>query len=158
MGAPGAGKSTFARKLSALTGLPVIHLDQLFWNAGWEATPSADFREKVETVMSSPGWIMDGDYGGTMDLRIPVADTIVYIDMPRWLCMWRVLSRSLKSFGAVREDMAQGCPEKFSWDFYKYTWNYLADKRPERLRQIEASGKGVILTGQREVDAYLRAL
>ncbi|MGE4064942.1 MAG: hypothetical protein AB7E79_16375 [Rhodospirillaceae bacterium] len=157
MGAPGAGKSTFARRLSANTGLPLIHLDQQFWNAGWVPTAPAAFRAKVEALIAGPAWIMDGDYGGTLDIRIAAADFIVYLDQPRWLCMVRVLLRSITTFGRVRADLAPGCPEQFSWDFYKYVWNYFGTKGPERLAKLAAfKDKVVILNGSREAEDFLQ--
>ncbi len=158
MGPSGAGKSTFARRLGGLTGLPIVYLDQHFWQPGWAMTPPAAWRRKVEALVAQPSWIMDGDYGSSLDLRIPAADTIIYIVAPRWLCLSRVLMRSFRSYGKVREDLAPGCPEQFiTWDFFKYVWRYNSVKRPEILARLAgAEEKTTILTGAREMNAYLQ--
>lgn len=157
MGSPGAGKSTFARRLGEATGLPVIHLDQHFWNSGWVATPPELFRQRVEALVAQPAWIMDGDYGGTMDLRMSAADTLIYIDMPRWLCMWGVFTRSFRAFGRTRPDMAPGCPEKFSWEFYVYAWKYHREKKPQRFAWLARyPEKAVVITGRLAAEIYLQ--
>jgi adenylate kinase family enzyme len=159
LGSPGAGKSTFARRLAAAMGLPLIHLDQQYWSAGWVPTPSTAFREKVKALVAEPAWIMDGDYGSTLDIRIPAADAIFYIDQPRWLCMWGVLKRSLGGIGRVRADMAPGCPEKFSWELYVYTWNYHRAKKPQRFAWMaKHPEKSTIFTGRPAVEMYLQRL
>jgi adenylate kinase family enzyme len=159
LGSPGAGKSTFARRLGAAMDLPVIHLDQQYWNAGWVPTEPEAFRAKVRALLEQPAWVMDGDYGSTLDLRIPAADAIFYVDQPRWLCMWGVLKRSLGGIGRVRTDMAPGCLEKFSWEFYVYTWNYHRAKKPERLKWMaQHPEKCTILTGRPAVEMYLQGV
>ncbi len=159
MGPPGAGKSTLARRLGKLTGLPVIHLDQHFWNCGWVPTPPDVFRQKIANLVATPTWIMDGGYGNTMDLRLAAVDTIVYLDMPRWLCMMRIVRRALLHYGEVRADMAAGCPEKVDWGFLVYAWNYHRRQRPVRLTQIRAARVNhVILRSPPEAELFLQRL
>ena len=157
MGSPGAGKSTFARRLGDALGLPVIHLDKVFWNAGWVETPRPAFREKVQALVDGPAWVMDGEFNGAcIEARVAAADKIIYLDTPRLLCMWRILWRSFRTYGQVRADMAPGCPEQFSWDFFKYAWNHRRDHRPRTLALISAAPeKLVILSGSPAAERYL---
>ena len=75
IGVPGAGKSTFTRALAAKIGLPVIHLDTEFWQPGWKITPREQWRPKVAELVGRDAWIMDGNYGASLDLRLPRGST-----------------------------------------------------------------------------------
>lgn len=87
IGSPGSGKSTFARQLADITGRPLIHLDKEFWNSGWVETPRAEWRKKQELFISGDEWIIDGNYGGTMLIRMEKADTIICFDLGRLPCV-----------------------------------------------------------------------
>ncbi len=94
-GMAGAGKSTFARQLSAKTGLPVIHLDVHFWKPGWVEPSDTEWRDVQSTLLASEEWIADGNYHETLDLRLGRADTFVYLDTPWRLCAARAFVRGL---------------------------------------------------------------
>ena len=121
IGSPGAGKSTLARKLAARTGLPIFHLDQLYWKPGWVEPDRKEWSDQVAWLASQPRWIIEGNYGGTLQLRLVRADTVIDLDLPGWLCLVRVVRRSLASWGRVRPDMGAGCPERPNWEFFSYT-------------------------------------
>src|SRR5438034_11750677 len=80
IGSGGSGKTTFARRLAERTTLPLIHLDALYWRPGWDPTPADEWRARVEALANEPAWIMDGNYGGTLDIRLAASDTIVFLD------------------------------------------------------------------------------
>ncbi len=96
LGRGGAGKSTFARRLGGMTGLPVIELDKHFWQAGLAPTPRSQWTEIQETLASKDGWIMDGDLGRYDDrsVRLKAADTVLVLDFRLLLCLRRALRRS----------------------------------------------------------------
>src|SRR6478672_12302851 len=104
IGSPGAGKSTFARALAARTGLPLIHLDREYHLPGWVEPPEADWRARIDQLIAGDRWIIDGNYGGSMDVRLNRADTVILLDYPSWLCLWRVVSRIATLHGRVRPD------------------------------------------------------
>ena len=137
VGAGGSGKSTLARELGLILGLPVIHLDALNWKPGWVETPKPEWRNTIEKLVRGDAWIIDGNYGGTMDIRLSAADTIIFLDFPRAICLWRVLKRVSTGLGRTRPDMAPGCPEKFSWDFIKWVWDYPKHTRLTVIERIE---------------------
>ena len=86
VGCAGAGKTTLARKLAAASGLPFIHLDFYYWRRGWQLPDGADWREQVVALAAAPGWIMDGNYSNTYDIRMPRADTLIWARLrPRGL-------------------------------------------------------------------------
>lgn len=87
IGSPGAGKATLARCLGQALGLPVYHLDALYWKPGWEPTPRAEWRELQLRLVAGDRWLIDGNYGGTMAIRLTAADTVICLDLPRWVCL-----------------------------------------------------------------------
>src|SRR5438552_15511936 len=105
-GLAGSGKSTFAVALAAKTGLPVIHLDLHFWKPGWVAPSETEWREKQYGVLAGDAWIADGNYHETLDLRLERADTVVFLDMPWWLCEGRAFLRGFGSRGLLPEGWA----------------------------------------------------
>src|SRR6185312_15962095 len=127
VGVGGAGKSTLAVALGTRTGLPVVHLDRLFWKPGWRASEREELVAAQERALPVGGrWIADGNYGGTMPFRLARADTIVFLDLSPSRCLARVLSRAWRSRGRVRADMSEGCPERF-WDpsYLAFLWYVL---------------------------------
>ena len=82
IGSPGAGKSILAAKLSAVTGLPLIHLDQQYWLPGWVEPDEAAWQVRLREIIAGDRWIIDGNYGGSMTLRLTRADTVIYLDYP----------------------------------------------------------------------------
>jgi len=142
IGPGGAGKSTLARQIGAKTGLPVVHLDAVYWHKGWVETPKVEWAETARELASRPEWILDGNYGGTMDLRLAASDTIIFLDLPPALCAARVLLRFLKYRSQSRPDMAAGCPEKLDFVFLQWIWNYRRDRRPGILTRMNAYAEG----------------
>ena len=158
IGSSGAGKSTLSRKLGSATGLEVIHLDRLFWNAGWVETPKDEWKKKVESVLKGDSWIIEGNFGGTMEMRIAACDTVVFLDLPRVICVYRILKRVAFYRKGARPDMADGCDERFDWEFIKWVWNYPARSKPrveELLEKIKNKTTIFRLTSNREVQAFL---
>ncbi len=138
MGPPGSGKSTLARQLGEQHGLPVFHLDQAFWQPGWIETPAECFRSKVERIAGLPAWVIDGNYTGTIGPRFAAADLVIYLDVPSWLSMLRLLRRILVSYGRVRADAAPGCPERFDVAFLRLAWSWNRVRRARNLALAES--------------------
>lgn len=156
IGSPGAGKSTLAAELARRTGLPLIHLDRHHWRPGWIEPDEATWGEEVAALISGPRWVMDGNYGGTLALRLTRADTVIDLDLPLWLCLARLVRRWLRHRGRVRGDMAEGCPEQLPFEFLAYATAFPRQGR----RRIEAklngySGRVVRLRSPAEVRRFL---
>jgi adenylate kinase family enzyme len=161
IGSPGSGKSTFARRLGALTGLPVVHIDQLFWDPGWVQVPSRLYLARLRDALSEDRWIMDGNYTSSLDLRLPRADRIILLDRSRLSCVRRIGQRIASSHGQVRADMAAGCPERIDWAFLKYVWNYPNKDRQETLAAIGRHGawdRATTLKSDAESAAFLNSV
>ncbi len=101
IGSPGAGKSTFSRALQAITGLPLFYLDMLFWKADKTTIPREEFHKRLQEVMKQDRWIIDGNYGRTLELRLKECDTVFLFDLPVETCLQGATAR----IGKKREDL-----------------------------------------------------
>ena len=160
LGNAGSGKSTLARRLGERLGLPVVHLDALFWQPGWVEPDNEGFRDRVCAALAGGAWVSDGNYvRRTFDLRLPSADLVIWLDTPRPLCLWRVIARTVQ--GGRRRDLAEGCEERIDaqyLEFLRYTWDYDRKYRPriEAARAAMAPGAPVVhLRNRREIEAFL---
>ncbi len=160
IGSPGSGKSTFSRRLAEKTGLPLIHLDREYWNAGWIETPREEWIRKQELLVAQDEWIMDGNYGGTMEIRLEKADTVILFDLNRWVCLTGCFRRVMTNIGRVRPDMPEGCPEKFDVEFMKYIWNFpKASGQGNKERLSRYPDKNIVVFNRRsQAEAFLRKL
>jgi adenylate kinase family enzyme len=159
LGCAGAGKTVFARRLTQARGLPLVTLDQEDWQPGWVEPDKQNWVAKVETLIAAPRWIMDGNYVGTLPLRLARADTIIFLDLPRLLCLRRAIGRILRNLGRTRDDMAPGCPERFDWKFLVYIWNFPAVYRPRVLAALRGfRGALTVCRSSRDAEAYLTGL
>ena len=161
IGCGGSGKSTFSQALHRVTAIELIHLDKHFWHPNW-VEPETDAWEKIVTDLSiRDEWIMDGNYGGTMDIRLDRADTVVFLDRSSWLCLFRVLKRLWKHRGMTRSDMGADCKERFSWEFLRYILSYNKTRRSgilEKLEGLDASKEVVILQNEWAIRNYLASV
>ena len=160
IGCGGAGKSTLARKLGEKTGLPVVHLDKLFWRPGWVSISGEEYDVLHRAELAKDRWIIDGNFDRTIPERLARCDTVIYLDFPRIVCLLGVLKRILTTYGTVRPDMGEGCPERFDWEFLRWVWNFNKNKR-ERNYQLLSEVEGVniiILKNRRQVERFLQNL
>ncbi len=160
IGCGGSGKSTLARELGAVLGLPVHHLDQLYWHPGWVETAPTQWRALQQQLCSQPAWIMDGNYGGTLDLRLAAADAVVFLDLPTRVCLWGAVRRFLQHRGRSRPDMAVDCPERLDAQYLWWVCNYRRTRRSgilRRLQQLSREKRVVILQSRRAVAEFLRS-
>jgi adenylate kinase family enzyme len=138
IGMAGSGKSTFARALSAKSGLPVIHLDLHYWKPGWVEPSEDEWREKQRSLLAGEAWIADGNYYETVDLPLKRADTVVLLDTPWWICAARAFARGLRK---PRGEMPEGCEDsrrrrlRDEWGLVGRIWQVRREE-PERARSI----------------------
>lgn len=155
IGCPGSGKSTFARRLRALTGLPLIYLDRLNWNADktWVSPETLDAR--IETALSGDRWIMDGNYARTLELRLQVCDTVFFLDYPLELCLQSVEQR----IGTVRPDMPW-VEEELDPEFVDFIRAFPETTRPKILMLLERYRNRAIhiFHSRAEADEFLTRL
>lgn len=142
----GVGKSTFARALGKLAGIDVTHLDRLYWKPGWVEAPAEEFSAAQRTIVEQDQWIIEGNYTSTIEIREPLADTVIYLELPLHVCLYRVVKRRIQYHGKTREDLTEGCPEKIDWAFIKFivtTYGRRKKKMLERLQHYANEGKTV---------------
>ena len=161
IGCSGAGKSTFAVALAGRTRLPLIHLDREFWQPGWRPLPRAPWRARLAQLLEEPTWIMDGNFDSSLDIRLPRADTVIWFDLPRSLCLRRVLRRVFTTYGRVRSDMGPGCPERFDLAFLHWIWRFERVERPRIAAVLATHGAHltpVVFRRDHDAGAFLDAL
>ncbi len=145
VGSGGAGKSTLARQLGDISGLPVVHLDAVYWQPGWVVTPKEAWQHTVETLVQPERWIIDGNYSSTFEQRLAAADTVIFLDYPWWLCLARVLRRWWTYRGRTRPDLGSGCAEHFpDGEFLRWICHdFPRRNRPRLLGLLEEHKDGL---------------
>jgi len=160
IGCGGAGKSTLARKLGEKTGLPVVHLDQIWWAPGnWQHREREEFDEILLSEMEKPRWILDGNYNRTVEVRLEKCDTVIYLDFSRFTCLRQWMGRVIQNWGHARADMAEGCAEWFDPEMALWIWNFNKNNRNRYYELLSGlEGKQVfILKNRREVERFLES-
>ena len=161
IGCGGAGKSTLARKLGEKTGLPVVHLDQIWWAPGhWQHIEKPEFDQRLKAELEKPRWILDGNFNRTIEARLEVCDTVIYLDYPRLVCIKNWLGRVLKNWGHHRPDMTEGCTEWIDPEFVKWIWNFNKNNRARYYELLNGAKdkKVVILKSRRQAERFLTEL
>ena len=159
IGSGGAGKSTLSRQLGEKIGIEVFHLDKLHWRAGWTEPPKDEWEKIVSEVVAKDSWIVDGNYSGTMEMRIQHCDTVIFLDLPRTVCVYRALKRVFTYRKGGRPDMAEGCDEKFDLKFLKWIWDYPKRTKPRVesfLKQFQNKKTVIRLQSKKEVERFLQ--
>ncbi len=156
IGCPGSGKSTFARRLSELTGLPLYYLDML-WHKPDRTTVSREYFDlQLDKILYKDRWIIDGNYSRTLSHRLERCDTVFLFDLPTEVCIEGVRQR----IGTKRPDMPW-IETEFDEEFRQWILNFSKDRLPEIksiLSKRDASIKLVIFTSRLEADEYLKLL
>ena len=158
IGSGGSGKTTFARRLARSTGLPLFCLDSFYWLPNWQKRSDGEWLTIVRELVAGERWIMDGNYGGSLDLRLEACDTVFFLDFPRLTCLRRVLKRQLTHLGQRRPELPAGCRERLDPEFLAWIWTYAARRRPailERLSSLEGRKAIHVFRSGPEIDAHL---
>ncbi len=152
IGCPGSGKSTFSRALHNKTGIPLYHLDMMYWNADKTTVEKSVFLERLSAVLEKETWIIDGNYGSTMEQRMAACDTVIFLDYPLDICLNGIKERR----GKPRSDMPWIETEEDA-EFIEFIKNYNEQQKPKVLELLEKHGdKNIVILGSREeADAFL---
>ncbi len=158
LGCCGAGKSTFSRELARYTHLPIIHLDQHYFDPNWKEKNKSTWNQIVANLAQQEEWIMDGNYASSLNLRLPRADTIVYLDNGTISNIYRVIKRIIKYHGQERPDAASGCKERFDLEFLHYVLVFNWVRKPgiiNTIYQYEAQKEIAVLRNNKEREDWL---
>ena len=157
IGCPGSGKSTFSRELHKRTGIPLFHLDMMYWNPDRTTVERSVFRERLSSTIQKSEWIIDGNYGSTIELRLQACDTVVFLDYPQEICLDGIMERR----GKARTDMPWIENEnEEDKDFIEFVKSFNSESRPEIIKLLEKySDKDIIVFKNRdEADDFLNQI
>lgn len=143
IGGAGAGKSTLATQLGDITGLPVVHIDPMYWKPGWIQRDIEDTRKMVRRAAEADEWIFDGNNSSTFHERLSKADTLIFLDLSTVRRLLRVIRRTIVSYGKVRPDMQTDCPERFDWGFLKWVAGYARHGRYKAVALVASAPEHV---------------
>ena len=154
IGCPGSGKSVFSRELHRRTGLPLYHLDNLYWNADRTTVPKDMFRARLSEILREDAWIIDGNYGSTMEMRMQACDTVVFLDYPTDVCISGIRER----VGKKREDIPWTETEVDA-EFLSFVEQYEKDSRPKVVELLGryADKRICVFESRADADAFLSA-
>lgn len=135
-GNAGSGKSTLAKRISAKCGIPYHSLDGIVWQSGWKKTPTAEKIRRIHELTGANSWVIDG-----VSLEVQnAAEIVVFLDMPRTVCLWRVMNRNWRYLFRSRPELPPGCPEILIIPtLIRIIWNFPARIRPRILAQMHES-------------------
>ncbi len=153
IGCPGAGKSTLSRELSQLTGLPLYYMDSIFWNEDKTHLEREELIEELEKIVVNDEWIIDGNYSGTLDLRLQYADGVFFLDYPLDVCLAGIEAR----VGSKREDMPW-VEETLDEEFVAYVKDFHATQVDELRAMLKKRDDVITFTSRDECRAYIEKL
>ena len=154
IGSPGAGKSTFARKLRDKTGLPLYYLDMIFHNADKSTVSREEFDKQLSEIVATDQWIIDGNYQRTLPLRFKKCDAIFFFDVPLEECLEGATAR----IGTKREDMPW-VEEVFDEEFKQYIIDFPKDQLPliyDLISKHENDKEIIVFKSRFEADEWLK--
>ena len=155
MGCPGSGKSTFARQLQEKTGLPLVHLDNVWWRADGTHISREAFDRALDGLLAGEKWVMDGDYSRTYEVRLRAADTVIFLDYDEETCMAGIMAR----VGQNRPDMPW-TEDALDPELVAQVQNYRRDNRPTvyALLPKYPEKQALIFTDRAQADRWLSEL
>jgi adenylate kinase family enzyme len=159
MGSPGTGKSTLAKRMHDILGLPLINLDKYFWKPGWNKREDFEWQEIVSELVKKDEWIIDGNHRKTLEMRLPYADAIIFLDFSRLTCLYRWLKRIFKN---DRQDCIEGCKEKINYKHMHWIlWGFPHVSKKlilKRLKEVEGEKKVFILKSDDDVEKFINQI
>ena len=161
IGCPGSGKTTFSLRLAEQTGLPLVHLDSIYWRADRTHLTREELVDVLRPILAGPRWIIDGNYTRTLAMRLEKCDAVIWLDYGRLNCLTGVLKRILTHIGRVRPDMGAGCPERFDAEFLRYVWSFKKNNDAKIAERIAHAPRIAVLRASsrrelnRRLDAFL---
>lgn len=153
IGCPGSGKSRLSKALSEKTGLPLYHLDMMYWKADKTQVEKSLFLERLSEAIENEEWLIDGNYSSTMEMRLEACDTVIFLDFPKELCIKGIMER----FGKPRSDMPWIETEEDA-EFMEYIKGFNEQSRPAIIKLLEKyCEKNIfVLKNREEADAFIR--
>lgn len=161
LGNGGSGKSTLTNHLGKILKLPIFHLDIHFWQPGWREPDAEWWNRKHKEITLNDSWIIDGNFRDKFPDRFERADAVIFLDFSTLSCLRYAIERVFQRYGQVRSDMAEGCPEKFDWEFIKWIWSFNNNNRAkifEAISRYNMNDRSIILKNRKGVNQFLKSL
>ncbi|PKV84233.1 topology modulation protein [Streptomyces sp. TLI_146] len=133
IGCGGSGKTYLSKRIGTLINAQVTHLDAVYYDDHWNTLPPEKFAAIQEELVAAPAWVIEGNYAGTLPIRLRRADTVIFLDLPAWACLWGIAQRRLR-YGGGQND-ATGVYDRINWGFIRYVWGYRKSMAP-RVRDL----------------------
>ena len=156
VGCGGSGKSHLARVLGARLGITPVHLDVLYYDEDWKPLGQDTFAGLQRELVAAPRWIIDGNYASTLPIRLETADTVIFLDLPGWACLWGIAQRRVRHRGGQHQ--AIGVYDRITWGFIRYILDYRKQMAP-RVRALIAEHTGhaqvTVLRSRADARRYL---
>lgn len=133
IGCGGSGKTFLSKQFASLIDAPVTHLDAVYYDEEWNTLSKEKFAATQEDLVEAATWVIEGNYAGTMPIRLRAADTVIFLDIPPAVCLWGLAQRRLR-YGGGQND-STGVYDRISWNFVRYVWGYRKTMAP-RVRDL----------------------
>lgn len=164
IGNAGCGKSTLSERINKIFNLPIYHLDKYFWKPNWVRTDIEEYQIIHDNLCDKDEWIIDGMNLKFLEYRIKKADIIIFLNIPRYICFWRIFKRTIKYYGQETPSSAQGCPERVNWEFIKFlkwVWDFKSKYPPKIMKLLntyKTTKQIYIFRSQAEIDRFLEKI
>ncbi len=145
LGNSGSGKSTMAKLIGEKLNIKVHHIDSYFWGPNWNPIPKTELKDCIREIIKNDSWVIDGNYSSSLDIRLKEADTLIYLNYPTSLSLYRVIKRRIMYHNKTRPDMGEGCNEKIDLEFLKWIIGFKRKNRPKLMKLIEENFDGDII-------------
>jgi adenylate kinase family enzyme len=133
IGCGGSGKTFLSKQFAALIDAPVTHLDAVYYDDEWNTLPKEKFAAVQEDLVAAPAWVIEGNYAGTLPIRLRAADTVIFLDLHPAVCLCGIAQRRLR-YGRGQHN-ATGVYDRITWNFIRYVWSYRKTMAP-RVRTL----------------------
>lgn len=156
IGCGGSGKSMIARQLARILDAPLTHLDAVYYDVNWTPLPKDEFVAKQEKLVAGERWIIEGNYAGTLPIRLAAADTVIFLDIPAATCLWGVAQRRWRYGGGQHPQ--DGVYDRINWSFVRYIIGYRASMRPKIAALMADHGQHaqqLTFTSRRQANRFL---
>jgi len=159
IGCGGSGKTHLANQLAALLNLPLTHLDGVYYDADWNPLPQEEFAALQRKLVAAPRWLLEGNYAGTLPIRLAATDTVIFLDLHAITCLTGILQRRWRYRGG--QHAKDGVYDRITWNFVRYIWGYRTTMRPKVRRLLDEHGGNarlIALTSRRQAARFIAQL
>lgn len=159
IGCGGSGKTHLANELATLVNLPLTHLDGVYYDTDWNPLPPEEFAALQRDLVAQPRWLIEGNYAGTLPIRLAAADTVIFLDLHAITCLAGIAQRRWRYRGG--QHAKDGVYDRITWNFVRYIWRYRKTMRPRVHQLLDDHGVNarlVTLTSRRQATRFVTQL